>query len=78
MCIRDSSFEDPATRKGEARIEQGLRTLVHSLSRLGKGRVEIREVDGEKPRSSALADLLPRAGFRTGYRGFEAEAPRGG
>ena len=58
------SFEDPATRKGEARIEQGLRTLVHSLSRLGKGRVEIREVDGEKPRSSALADLFPRAGFR--------------
>jgi len=72
------SFEDPATREGEARIEQGLRTLVRSLSRLGKGRVEIHEVDGEKPRSSSLADLFPRAGFRIGYRGFEAEAPRGG
>lgn len=72
------SFEDPGTEEGAARIERGLRTFARSIARLGKGRVVVQEIDGEKPRVSGLGDLFARAGFRAGYRGFEAEAPRDG
>ena len=46
------------------------------LSRLGKSRVEVQEVDKDKPRASEWAERFTRAGFRAGYRGFEAETSR--
>ncbi len=70
------TFEAPGMADWSQRIEQGLRTFARSLSRLGKSRVEVQEVDTEKPRASAWAERFTRAGFRTGYRGFEAEASR--
>ncbi len=70
------SLADPETEAGIARIEQGLRAFARSLGRLGKTRVEVQEVDGEKPREAAWAEAFARAGFRAGYRGFEAELPR--
>ena len=69
-------FEGEESEARTARIDQGLRALVRSIPRLGKSRIEIQEIDGEKPRASGLAERFVRAGFRAGYRGFEAEAPR--
>ncbi len=66
-------FADPSNEEDTGRIERGLRAFARSLSRIGKTRVEVQEVDGEKARSSPIAELFTRAGFRAGYRGFEVE-----
>jgi len=56
---------------------QGQRRLAeHLVAEPNVRGVEVQEVDGEKPREAVWAEAFRRAGFRAGYRGFEAELPR--
>jgi len=55
------------------RIVAALRALGASIERMGLKRLDVREVDGESARSSALAACFVEAGFRGGYRGFEMD-----
>jgi ATP-dependent Lhr-like helicase len=69
------TFLDEKTEEGALRLERALRALVVGMARIGKSRLSIEEIDGEKARSSGLADAFVHAGFRAGYRGFEIERP---
>lgn len=70
------TFLDETTSEGAERLERGIRALVAGIARLGAKRLSIEEIDGEKARSSGLADAFGNAGFRMGYRGFEIDRPR--
>ena len=73
------TFPSETTEEGDERLARALRALVAGIARLGTKRLSIEEIDGEKARSSGLADAFGRAGFRMGYRGFEIDRPlRGG
>jgi len=69
------TFSNETTEEGDQRLERALRALVAGIGRLGTKRLSIEEIDGEKARSSGLADAFGRAGFRMGYRGFEIDRP---
>jgi ATP-dependent Lhr-like helicase len=66
-------FEDEEQAQGALRIEAALRAWITGAGRSGRGRLAIEDIDGEKARSSALAPLFVRAGFRAGYRGLELD-----
>jgi ATP-dependent Lhr-like helicase len=70
---RVTSFDDATSRVGRARIDAALQAWIAAASRLGSGRIRVEDVDGERARSSALAEAFVRAGFRAGYRGFELD-----
>jgi ATP-dependent Lhr-like helicase len=70
------TFPEETTEEAEPRLERALRALVAGIGRLGAKRISIEEIDGEKARSSGLADVFGHAGFRMGYRGFEIDRPR--
>jgi len=69
------TFLDETSEEGTQRIEWSLRALIAGMPRLGGKRLSIEEIDGEKARSSGLADVFVQAGFRVGYRGFEIDRP---
>jgi ATP-dependent Lhr-like helicase len=71
------TFLDEAMEPGSMRLERALRALVAGIVRLGTKRLAIEEIDGEKARSSGLAEALVDAGFRLAYRGFEIDRPPG-
>lgn len=75
VCFEQALAVDggSATGEGEARLERAIRCLVRRLDRLGRTRIQVEEIDGERARASVLADAFVRAGFRAGYRGLEAE-----
>jgi ATP-dependent Lhr-like helicase len=72
-------FCDETTDAGHSQLERALRGLANGVGRLGrlgpigKGQLRVEEIDGEKARSSRLADAFVRAGFRAGYRGLELD-----
>jgi ATP-dependent helicase Lhr and Lhr-like helicase len=66
-------FDDVDHNEGQVRVGAALRAWVSGAARLGRGRISIEDIDGEKPRSSDLARAFVRAGFRAGYRGFELD-----
>ena len=67
------SFCDETSDSGGSRLERGLRSFAASVERLGQKQLRVEEIDGEKARSSKLADAFGRAGFRVGYRGLEID-----
>jgi hypothetical protein len=67
------SFCDETTAAGASQLDRALRSLVKAVRRMGLKRLQIEEIDGEKARSSPLADAFCRAGFRAGYRGIELD-----
>ena len=67
------SFLDETTAEGSLRFARALRALIAGMARLGRRRLSIEEIDGEKARSSGWADAFVQAGFRAGYRGFEMD-----
>jgi ATP-dependent Lhr-like helicase len=69
------SFGDVATQEGSVRFERALRALAIDVARLGRKRLSVEEINGEKARASRFADAFLRAGFRPGYRGFELDGP---
>lgn len=69
-------FEDESDADGAARIERALQAFAREIPRMGKRRVEVRELDGENVLRSHLAEAFLRAGFRAGYRGLEIERTR--
>lgn len=72
------TFLDETTEEGAERLMRALRALVAGVARLGIKRLSIETIDAEKARSSDLAEVFARAGFRAGYRGFEMDRPLGG
>jgi len=71
------SFEGTGRNSEPGRLDAALRALAAGAGRLGLKRIQVEEIDGEKARSSALAEAFVRAGFRAGYRGFEVDRLRG-
>jgi ATP-dependent Lhr-like helicase len=67
------SFCDEATEVGASQLERALRSLASGVGRMGLKRLRVEEIDGERARSSRLADAFCRAGFRVGYRGLELD-----
>jgi len=57
----------------EIRIARAARCLTRSLGRMGKSRVSVEEIDGERARRSSLVGIFTSAGFRAGYRGLEVD-----
>lgn len=57
----------------EIRIARAARCLTRSLGRMGKSRISVEEIDGERARRSSLFDMFTSAGFRAGYRGLEVD-----
>ena len=76
LTFLDETLDETA-EPSALRLERALRGLVLGLTRFGKRRLSIEEIDGEKARSSGLAEAFLRAGFRAGYRGFEIERAPG-
>jgi hypothetical protein len=74
---RVRTFEDAADASHADRLDRALRALSRGLGRLGRSRLTVEEIDGEKARGSALADAFIRAGFRVGYRGLEIDRATG-
>jgi ATP-dependent Lhr-like helicase len=72
------TFLDETTEEGADRLAHALGALAAGLERLGKKRLSIEEIDGERARSSGLANRFVQAGFRAGYRGFEMDRVLGG
>jgi len=54
-------------------LEPALAALVPGLTRLGRRRLVVGEIDGEPARQSSLFERLVEAGFRAGYRGLELD-----
>lgn len=54
-------------------LEPALAALVPGLTRLGRRRLVVGEIDGEPARRSVLFERLVEAGFRAGYRGLELD-----
>jgi ATP-dependent Lhr-like helicase len=75
--VRALTFEDDATPSGRTRLDRALRALVADSARLGRKRLHLEEIDGEKARGSGLADAFLRAGFRAGHRGLEFDGSSG-
>ena len=75
-----TTFGPPASSvEGERErlsLERALRALVAGVGRLGKKRLDVEQIDGEKARTSQLLDAFVRAGFRVGYRGLEVDRLR--
>jgi ATP-dependent Lhr-like helicase len=69
-------FERDPDDRDAARLRCALRGLVRDASRLGRKRISVEEIDGEKARVSALREAFLDAGFRSGYRGLELEVER--
>jgi ATP-dependent Lhr-like helicase len=67
------TFEDETIRVGAERLDLALRTLVNAVGHVGRKRLHIEEIDGEKARASDLAEAFLAAGFRASYRGFEID-----
>ena len=57
----------------EVSLAAAIHCLASGLERLGRRRLCVEEIDGERARLSPLADLFTSAGFRAGYRGLELE-----
>lgn len=70
---RIASFEDEPDAGAAKRLDRAIRALAQNLARLGRKRLSVEEIDGQKARSSPLAVAFVRAGFRAGYRGFEID-----
>jgi len=66
-------FDDEERDEGRMRIEAALRSWIAGVGRIGRGRLALEEIDGERARSSALAPFFVRSGFRAGYRGLELD-----
>jgi ATP-dependent helicase Lhr and Lhr-like helicase len=68
-------FETDLGDGGDAEIgiARAARCLTRSLARMGKARISVEEIDGERARRSSLADIFVSAGFRAGYRGLEID-----
>ena len=77
VLLAGLTFLDEATESGSMRLERALRALVAGIGRLGTKGLSIEEIDGEKARSSGLAEAFVDAGFRLAYRGFEIDRPPG-
>jgi ATP-dependent Lhr-like helicase len=71
-------FEDESQQSGAIRLERGLRVLVRGVVRMGRNRLSVETIDGERARGSGLVDAFVRAGFRAGYRGLEIDRPAPG
>ena len=74
---RVRSFEEAADAAAAERLDRALGALVRGLGLLGRSRLSVEEIDGEKARGSALAGAFVRAGFRLGYRGLEIDRASG-
>ena len=70
------SFCDETSATGASQLGRALRSLSNGVGRLGRKRLHVEEIDGEKARTSRLADAFIRAGFRAGYRGLELDRLR--
>jgi len=66
-------FEDASDAVGVERLDRAIRALVRGVGRIGRKRLSIEEIDGEKARLSGLAEGFVRAGFRAGYRALEID-----
>jgi hypothetical protein len=66
-------FEDASDPVGVERLDRAIRALARGVGRIGRKRLSIEEIDGEKARLSSLADGFVRAGFRAGYRALEID-----
>lgn len=62
-----------AAAQDYAVLEPALAALVPGLTRLGRRRLVVGEIDGEPARQSSLFEHLVEAGFRAGYRGLELD-----
>jgi ATP-dependent Lhr-like helicase len=71
-------FEDESQESGAERLGRGLRVLVRGVVRMGRNRLSVETIDGERARGSDLVDAFVRAGFRAGYRGLEIDRPAPG
>lgn len=66
-------FEDESRASQAQRLDRALQALARGVARIGRKRLSVEEIDGQKARRSALAEAFVRAGFRAGYRGFEID-----